>query len=229
MKREGRLLWSGAAEQRLPPASLTKLMTALLVLERGGLDELVVVSRGASRETGTRIGLKAGENLRVRDLLAAMVIRSANDACRALADHVSTAFVFRMNQRAEKLGLRNTRFTDPCGHDSEGQYSTAADLARLAERVMQHQEYLRLARLPRLSIATLDGGRRIAFHNTNALIGRYDGALGLKTGYTERAGNCLVALAERDGVRVLAVMLNSPHRWWSAVGLLNHAFDATGR
>lgn len=229
MKREGRLLWSGAAEQRLPPASLTKLMTALLVLERGGLDELVVVSRGASRETGTRIGLKAGENLRVRDLLAAMVIRSANDACRALADHVSTAFVFRMNQRAEKLGLRNTRFADPCGHDRAGQYSTAADLARLAERVMQHQEYLRLARLPRLSIATLDGGRRIAFHNTNALIGRYDGALGLKTGYTERAGNCLVALAERDGVRVLAVLLNSPDRWWSAVGLLNHAFDAPGR
>jgi len=229
VKREGRLLWSGAAEQRLPPASLTKLMTALLVLERGGLDELVVVSRGASRETGTRIGLKAGENLRVRDLLAAMVIRSANDACRALADHVSTAFVFRMNQRAEKLGLRNTRFADPCGHDRAGQYSTAADLARLAERVMQHQEYLRLARLPRLSIATLDGGRRIAFHNTNALIGRYDGALGLKTGYTERAGNCLVALAERDGVRVLAVLLNSPDRWWSAVGLLNHAFDAPGR
>ena len=158
-----------------------------------------------------------------------MVIRSANDACRALADHVSTAFVFRMNQRAEKLGLRNTRFADPCGHDRAGQYSTAADLARLAERVMQHQEYLRLARLPRLSIATLDGGRRIAFHNTNALIGRYDGALGLKTGYTERAGNCLVALAERDGVRVLAVLLNSPDRWWSAVGLLNHAFDAPGR
>ncbi len=226
VKREGRLLWSGAAEERLPPASLTKLMTALLVLERGGLDELVVVSRGASRETGTRIGLKAGENLRVRDLLAAMVIRSANDACRALADHVSTIFVVRMNQRAEKLGLRNTRFVDPCGHDSEGQYSTAADLARLAERVMQHEEYLRLARLPRLSIATLDGGRRIAFHNTNALIGRYDGALGLKTGYTERAGNCLVALADKNGVRVLVVMLNSPDRWWSAVGLLNHAFDA---
>ena len=226
VKRDGKLLWAGAAEERLPPASLTKLMTALLVLERGGLDEPVVVSRGASRETGTRIGLKAGENLRVRDLLAAMVIRSANDACRALADHVSTAFVFRMNQRAEKLGLRNTRFADPCGHDHAGQYSTAADLARLAERVMQHQEYLRLARLPRLSIATLDGGRRIAFHNTNALIGRYDGALGLKTGYTERAGNCLVALAERGGVRVLVVMLHAPDRWWSAVGLLNRAFNA---
>jgi len=228
VKRDGKLLWAGAADERLPPASLAKLMTALLVLERGGLDELVVVSRGASRETGTRIGLKAGENLRVRDLLAAMVIRSANDACRALADHVSASFVARMNQRAEKLGMRNTRFADPCGHDRKGQYSTAADLARLAERVMQHQEYLRLARLPRLSISTLDGGRRIAFHNTNALIGSYDGALGLKTGYTEGAGNCLVALAERDGVRVLAVMLNSPNRWWNAVGLLNRAFDAPG-
>ena len=228
VKRDGKLLWAGAADERLPPASLAKLMTALLVLERGGLDELVVVSRGASRATGTRIGLKAGENLRLRDLLAAMVIRSANDACRALADHVAASFVSRMNRRADELGMRNTRFADPCGHDRKGQYSTAADLARLAERVMEHQEYLHLARLPRLSIATLDGGRRIAFHNTNALIGRYDGALGLKTGFTEAAGNCLVALAERDGVRVLAVMLNSPNRWWNAVGLLNRAFDAPG-
>lgn len=229
MKRDGRLLWAGAADERLPPASLTKLMTSLIAMERGSLEEIVVVSRGASRETGTRIGLKAGENLRMRDLLAAMVMRSANDACRALADHLgktTAGFVAQMNQRAANLGMRDTRFLDPCGHDREGQYSTAADLARLAERVMQHAEYMRLARLSRARIASVDGSRKFALHNTNALIGRYDGAIGLKTGFTGRAGNCLVALAERDGVRVLAVLLNAPNRWWNAAGLLDRAFAA---
>ncbi len=231
MKRDGKLLWAGAADARLPPASLTKLMTALLALESGDLDSRVTVGRGVLQETGTRIGLKPGEELRARDLLAATVIRSANDACRALADHIggtTAKFVAQMNRRAAALGMAGTRFGDPCGHDRDDQYTTAADLVRLAEQVMRHEEYLRLALIERLSIRTLDGGRSFALRSTNALIGRYPGALGLKTGYTERAGNCLVALAERDGVRVLAVLLNAPDRWWSAVGLLNRAFDAPG-
>lgn len=225
VKRNGRVLWAGHAERRLPPASLTKLMTALLVLERGQLDEVVVVSRNATRETGSRIGLRPGENVRVRDLLAAMVLRSANDACRALADHISKDFIALMNRRAVALELLDTRFADPCGHDRNGHYSTAADLARLAEEVMRHREYVRLARLPRMRIFSADGSRRFELANTNALIGRYEGAIGIKTGSTARAGHCLVALAEKNGVRVLVVMLNSPNRWWSAVGLLDRAFQ----
>jgi D-alanyl-D-alanine carboxypeptidase (penicillin-binding protein 5/6) len=177
--------------------------------------------------TGTRIGLKPGERLTAGDLLAATVVRSANDACRALADHIGgKTFVQTMNARAAALGMSNTRFADPCGHDRPGQYSSAADLARLAEEVMKHGEYMRLARLERISLKTLDGGRSFALRNTNALLGRYPGAIGLKTGHTEGAGNCLVALAERDGVRVLAVLLNAPNRWWNAVGLLDRAFAA---
>jgi D-alanyl-D-alanine carboxypeptidase (penicillin-binding protein 5/6) len=131
-----------------------------------------------------------------------------------------------MNQRASALGLASTRFVDPCGHDRPGQYSTAADLARLAEHVMRHPEYVRLSRIPRMRVATLDERRKFSFQNTNALIGRYDGALGVKTGSTARAGYCLVALAEKDGVRVLVVLLNAPNRWWNAVGLLDRAFEA---
>ena len=202
------------------------MMTALLALERGAPERVVTVGRGVLKATGTRIGLKPGEQLSAGDLLAATVVRSANDACRALADELSSNFVAQMNARAAALGMRNTHFADPCGHDREGQYSTAADLARLAEQVMRHEEYLRLALVERVSIRTLDGGRTFSLRNTNALIGRYPGAIGLKTGYTGGAGNCLVALAERDGVRVLAVLLNSPNRWWNAVGLLNSAFDA---
>jgi serine-type D-Ala-D-Ala carboxypeptidase (penicillin-binding protein 5/6) len=134
-----------------------------------------------------------------------------------------------MNARAAELGMKNTRFMDPCGHDREGQYASAADLARLAEQVMQHAEYLRLARQEKVSFKTVDGGRSFTLRNTNALLGRYEGAIGLKTGYTDGAGNCLVALAERDGVLVLAVLLNAPNRWWNAVGLLDRAFAAAPR
>jgi D-alanyl-D-alanine carboxypeptidase (penicillin-binding protein 5/6) len=228
VKRDGVLLWAGQPEKRLPPASLAKMMTALLVLERGRLDEPVVIGRGVRAATGTRIGLKQGERLKIGDLLAATVVRSANDACRALADHAAGKgiFVQRMNDRAAALGLVNTRFADPCGHDRVGQYASAADLARLAEEVMRHEEYLRLARLESITIRTLDGSRTFALRNTNAMLGRYPGVIGLKTGYTDGAGNCLVVLAERDGTRVLAVLLNAPNRWWNAVGLLDRAFAA---
>jgi serine-type D-Ala-D-Ala carboxypeptidase (penicillin-binding protein 5/6) len=229
VKRDGVVLWAGQPDARLAPASLAKMMTALIALERGKLDEPVTVGRGVLQATGTRIGLKPGEVLAARDLLAATVVRSANDACRALAGHLGSSrnsFAMKMNERAAALGLANTRFVDPCGHDREGQYTSAADLALLAEEVMKHGEYMRLARLERISLKTLDGGRSFTLRNTNALLGRYPDAIGLKTGYTEQAGNCLVVLAERDGVRVLAVLLNAPNRWWNAVGLLDRAFAA---
>lgn len=226
VKRDGRVLWAGNADLHLSPASLTKMMTALVALEMGKLDDVVTVSRAASRERGSRIGLKAGEQLRVRDLLAAMVVRSANDACRAVADHYGVTFVARMNQRAKAMGLRDTQFNDPCGWDGPGHYSTANDLARLAEQVMQHAEYARLARSESLTIATTNGQRKFRFTNTNALIGRYKGAIGVKTGTTGQAGNCLVAIAERDGVRVVLVLLKARDRWWNAAGLLDRAFAA---
>ena len=227
VKRDGVVLWAGQPHARLPPASLAKLMTALIALERGKLEEPVTVGKGVLQATGTRIGLKPGEKLSARDLLAATVVRSANDACRVLAEHLgpSGSFLKRMNQRAAELSLADTHFADPCGHDREGQYSSAADLAVLAEQVMRHDEYLRLAKTLKISFKTLDG-RAFTLRNTNALLGRYPGAIGLKTGHTPGAGNCLVALAERDGVRVLAVLLNAPNRWWNAVGLLDRAFAA---
>ncbi|HEX7054235.1 MAG TPA: D-alanyl-D-alanine carboxypeptidase family protein [Burkholderiales bacterium] len=227
MKRDGRVLWSHDAQARHAPASLAKMMTALLVLENGALNDVVTVSRAASRETGSRIGLRAGEQLRVHALLAATIVASANDACRALADHFGGAmFVARMNQRAAELRLDDTHFVEPCGHDRPGQYSTAEDLARLGEQVMQHPEYERLAALPSLTIRSLDGRRRYWLDNTNALVGRYEGVIGVKTGTTWRAGNCLVAIAEKDGVRVLVVLLNARRRWPSAEALLDRAFAA---
>ena len=229
VKRDGVVLWAGRSRDRLPPASLAKMMTALLVLERGELDRIIELGGGVARETGRRLGLRPGEMWRVRDLFAALVVRSANDACRALADDVggtAPKFVDLMNRRAAALDLKDTHFSDPCGHDHKQQFSSAQDLARLAEQVIRYPEYMRLAGKPRDSISSVDGKRSFELENTNALIGRYPGAIGVKTGYTELAGTCLVALAERNGVRVLVVMLNARNRWWQAVGLLDRAFDA---
>ena len=224
---DGAAVWEKQAAKRLPPASLTKLMTALLVLEQGKLQETAIISGAASRETGSRLALKAGERLRVEDLLTATLLQSANDACHALADHLGgseAAFVQQMNRRAQQLGLRDTQFRNACGHDAGGHYSTALDLTRLARELLKHPQVIPLTSQRKASITTLEG-RQYQLSNRNALVGRYDGALGLKTGYTAKAGTCLVALAKRDGHEVLLVLLHGKDRWWDAVDILDLAFD----
>jgi serine-type D-Ala-D-Ala carboxypeptidase (penicillin-binding protein 5/6) len=224
---DGAPLWQRRSHQRLAPASLTKMMTALLVAERGQPRAVVIVSRGAALESGSRIGLKAGEKFYVEDLLAATLIASANDACRALADHMAgsqESFVQRMNQRASALGLRNTHFTNACGHDAAGHYSSAQDLAVLAHALMKHPIATTLAAKNEATVTAQDSSRYYHFASTNALIGRYAGAQGLKTGHTAKAGNCLVVYAQRGTKQVLLVMLRGRDRWWDAVDILDLAF-----
>ncbi|MBU5615374.1 D-alanyl-D-alanine carboxypeptidase family protein [Geomonas azotofigens] len=230
VKVNGKVIRQQNAGIRRAPASLTKMMTALVVMERCNLDEVVVVSRAAARETGSRIGLRRGDKFRVRDLLAATLIASANDACRALADHAcgnQTDFVVQMNARARTLGLENTHFANACGHDSKGLYSNAHDLARIAERAMQLPQFAKIVAKHDMRITTLDGRRSYYLRNKNRLIGRYPGAIGVKTGTTPNAGQCLVALAEREETRVLVVIMHSRNRWGAAPALLDAAFAAS--
>lgn len=229
-------VWARQAHRRVPPASLTKMMTALLVLEQAAsqpaLQTTVRVGAAAAAETGTRLALKADEQLTVGDLLAASLIASANDACHALAEHVAGSqaqFVQRMNQRARQLGMRDTHFANACGHDGPRHYSSAHDLALLAHALMQHAVALELAGQPQRTISTLDGKRHFALKSTNALIGRYPGARGLKTGRTPQAGNCLVALAQRGEHQVLLVLLKGSDRWWDTVDVLDLAFARASR
>lgn len=227
VKVDGREVWSRNADAPLPPASLTKMMTALLVLELADLGQVVTVSREASRETGTRLGLAIGDRMPVIDLLAATLLVSANDACHALAEHVAgseTRFVDWMNARAREMGLSGTRFANACGHDAPGMRSTARDLARLAETAMGNPVFAKMAGLEDGWISTTDAGKKFPLENKNLLIGRYRGAKGVKTGFTGRAGKCLVAFAERGGKRVLLVLLNAPDRWWKAEEILDAAF-----
>lgn len=230
VKADRQVLWEKAADKRLAPASLTKIMTGLLVLEHYRPQQAVVVSRRAAAETGSRIGLRAGDRISVESLLAATLIQSANDACHALADHVAGSeanFVALMNRRAGEWGLRDTHFVNACGHDHPAHYSSAHDLALLAERALAQPVFARLVPIAQEDIATVDGRRHFRLETHNALIGRYPGAEGVKTGYTPRAGKCLVALARRDGREVLLVLLNAPNRWWDAVDILDRAFAAT--
>lgn len=219
--------WERAVDSRLAPASLTKLMMVLLLMENYQPEMVVTTSLAASHETGSRLGLHAGERMRVQDLLAASLLNSANDACHALADHMAgdqLRFVQRMNQRAQKWGLRDTHFSNACGHDDVRHYSSARDITTLAHRVMAYPVLLDLMARQTMDIRSADG-RRYALLNHNALIGRYEGAIGMKSGYTAKAGKCLVALARRDGVTVLLVMLHAANRWWDASDMLEYAYS----
>jgi len=228
----GTAVWEQQPGRRLPPASLTKLMTALLVVEQDKLQDITTISNTAAQESGSRIGIRTGETYRVADLLAAALVASANDACHALADAVAgseTRFVQQMNQRAQQLGMRNTHFSNACGHDAPNHYSTADDLALLAHETIKHPEITRIAARQDAQITTADGERSFSFDSKNALIGRYPGALGLKSGYTPNAGKCLIAYAERGVNKVLLVMLHGNDRWWDAVDILDIAFDHARR
>jgi D-alanyl-D-alanine carboxypeptidase (penicillin-binding protein 5/6) len=231
MQLNGQTLWAHKPTAKHPPASLTKIMTALLVLERGKLDEIVTIGPAVSRETGTRIGLRRKERVRVDSLLTATLLGSANDACRSLAEHIDgneADFVARMNRRAKELGLEGTHFTNASGHDHPGHYSTARDLAILAGAALKHPAFAERVRWDSAYIATAEG-RPFFFENRNELIGRYPGAIGVKTGFTPKAGKCLIALAEREGSKVLLVLLNAPNRWWDAEAILNRAFGMANK
>jgi len=130
-----------------------------------------------------------------------------------------------MNERARTMGLVNTHFTDPCGFDAPDHYSSAHDLARMAHAAMAHPEFAAIVARQQARITSVDGNRTFELKNRNALLGHYAPAIGIKTGFTSRAGRCLIAFAEKDGIRVLVVILNAKSRWWDTIGLIELAFD----
>ncbi len=228
VKIQQETVWAKARTKRLPPASLTKIMTALLVLEEYRPQEVVPIGQAAAAETGTRLGLRAGDRMAVRDLLAATLLHSANDACHALADWRAgdeARFVKLMNRRARELELTDTHFANACGLDAPGHYSSVRDLAVLTEVALRNRVFAKLVASPEAVVSTADNGHRFTLENRNALVGRFPGVQGVKSGYTRNAGKCLVAVAERDGIRVLVVLLNAPDRWWHAHAILEQAFS----
>jgi D-alanyl-D-alanine carboxypeptidase (penicillin-binding protein 5/6) len=221
--KSGRVLLEKDASRRLPPASLTKIMTALVALESAPLQEVVKIDRRALVHPSS-LKFQPGEEFLLRDLVTAMLVASANDACEAVAWHVggdADRFVSMMNERARTLGLKNTHFANACGFDAPGHYSTAADLAKLTEQALQEPIFTMMVRTIVRDIATVDGTRQLSLHSTNELLIDPD-VNGVKTGYTSKAGRCLIASMFKDGHRLLLVGLNVMDQWEQSAKLLHY-------
>lgn len=228
----GTVLYEQNADEHLPIASVTKIMTMLLIMERidsGALsfDDMVTVSENAMSYGGSTMFLETGETLSVHDMMKGIAVASANDGCVAMAEHIAgseSAFVEMMNNRAKELGMVNTVFLNTNGLDAEGQYSSARDVAIMSRELIKHEKVFEYTKIWTDSLR--DGKFELA--NTNRLVRFYSGATGLKTGSTSQAGCCLSATAERDGMALIAVVLGAPNtktRFASATTLLNHGYS----
>jgi D-alanyl-D-alanine carboxypeptidase len=225
----GQVLWERNPLRRLRIASLTKMMTALITVVSAPADAPVLVTRQAVEAAGSKVGvLPLGRHVRLESMLYGLLLPSGNDAAMALAQHVAgtaVRFVERMNAEAAKLGMGCTRYSSPSGYVNQGNYSCAADLAMLAHVDLEQP---RIASIVRTYTAALpfpiSGGRLYLYNNNPLLIYSYPGLTGLKTGYTMAAGKCLVATAERHGVRLGVVLLDSPEPANQARHLLDSGF-----
>ncbi len=225
---DGRMLWARRPAARRSMASITKIMTAVVALEHSELTETVKVPQEAVVVGQSTAYLVAGERLSMRDMLAAMLVKSGNDAATAIAIHVGGSqaeFVDMMNAKAKQLGLKNTHFKNAHGLDEPGHYSTAADLSTLSRYAMGNPEFRRIVAKRKVTV----GGkvRRHVLESTDLLLGNYRGAIGIKTGNTNQAGYSVVSAAKRNGVTLYAVVLGTssdPQRFQDAKELLDWGF-----
>lgn len=226
----GRVLWQSSPYTRLRIASLTKMMTALLTVESAPPDAPVLVTKQAIESAGSKVGvLPLGKHVRLESMLYGLLLPSGNDAAIALSQHVSgseSKFVKRMNARAAQLGMGCTHYSSPSGYFDQYNFSCAADLALLAHVDLRQPRIASIARTYTAKLPfPIKGGHLYLYNNNPLLIYHYPGLTGLKTGYTLAAGRCLVATAERDGVRLGVVLLHSPDPGTQASYLLNRGFE----
>lgn len=220
----GKVLYEKELHARLPPASLTKIATAITVRERFGLDEVVTVTDDVNTVRGGKVGLKPGMQFTVSQLLHALLIVSANDAATALAAHDPggiAAFMVTMNETARAIGATESSFLNPHGLDEPGHLSSAWDMAILGRRLMADPVLAGIVRMPSFNLTWVDGAVRV-LQNHNKLLNRYAGAIGVKTGYTNEAGRCLVAAAETTAGTALTVVMRAPDHYAETTALLEY-------
>ncbi len=215
-------------DSRAPMASTTKIMTALVAIENGNLDDTVKIREEYCGIEGSSIYMVPGEELSLKELLYALLLQSANDAATAIAGHIADSqeqFAEMMNARAAALGLQNTHFTNPHGLDHEDHYTSACDLARIAAAAMENATFREIASTRKYNIPGRDGGIRVLV-NHNKLLRMYDHATGIKTGFTKKSGRCLVGAAEKDGLTFITVTLDAPNDWNDHIRLFEAGFQA---
>lgn len=227
-RNTGMVLLCHNENESLPMASTTKVMTALLALEKGNLDDVVTVGRNAYGVPGTSIYLDLGEQITLRDLLYGLLLASGNDAAIAIAEHIGgsvEAFCAMMTERAAELGCEDTVFVNPNGLPAEGHHTTAYDLALIAREAMTHETFREIVSTQRASIPWEGRSYDRILNNKNRLLTDYEGATGIKTGYTRAAGRCLVFGARRDGLEVIGVVLNCADWFDEATRLMDLGFE----
>lgn len=223
----GRVLYANNQFQTRAMASTTKLMTALVALELGDLDEVVTVTADCTKIPGSSLYLEPGEQLTLADLMYGLILRSGNDAGMAIAKHVAgdvEHFVSLMNRRAWELGMFYTRFANPHGLDQEGHYTTAFDMALLGAEVLRHSQLRDIAYTREITCRELTTGRLRIFRNSNKLLERDERAIGLKIGWTDNAGRCLVAAARQGELELVAVVLAAPDLYGDVSKLFDYGF-----
>jgi D-alanyl-D-alanine carboxypeptidase (penicillin-binding protein 5/6) len=221
----GRVLYEKNAHKRTPMASTTKIMTAVVAIENGRLDDVVTVSKRAAGIWGSKIHLKAGQKITLRELLYGLLISSGNDAAIAIAEHLGGTvenYIDMMNRKARELGLKDTNFKTPHGLDADGHYTTAYELACMTRYALQNPVFSEIVKTKNTSISYR------TLNNTNEMLRAYPGADGVKTGYTGKAGRCLVTSVTREGGRFISVVINSPSRYARALSsklILDYAYN----
>lgn len=224
----GRVIECGNDNMRLPMASTTKIMTALIAVESGRLDETFTVPPEAILVEGSSMGLKADERITLRDLVYGLMLESGNDAANTIATVLGGSpshFADMMNAKAQSLGLTNTHFCNPSGLDAASHYTTALDLACLEAYAMKNSDFAKITGTQKIRIPYngIKNGRLLFNHNR--LLSSYAGVIGGKTGFTKKSGRCLVTCAQRNGVTLVAVTLNDPDDWKDHATLLNNGFS----
>ena len=228
----GRLLYAQNPDKRLANASTTKIMTALLTLGQPDQDRYFTVDSDAIQVEGTTMGLQPGDSVTLHQLAAGMLLPSGNDAANAAAVEIAgseEAFVRLMNQRAAELGLENTQYRNPSGLDAEGHYSSARDLAALAAHALENEDFEDIVSKQEIRMAFGNPPYNRSLYTTNKLLERYPYAIGVKTGYTDDAGLCLVTAAEKDGTRLIIVTLNGKDDVNTHMRLYEHFFPLLAR
>lgn len=228
----GRVLYEKDADKRRPMASTTKIMTALVALENADLDMSVKIPMEAVGIEGSSVYLTEGETLTLRELLYALMLRSANDAAAAIAIAVGGSvsdFSEMMNEKAEEMGLTDTHFDNPHGLDSEEHYTTARELALITAEALKNEVFREIVSTYKklLPLGNVPDRRLVVNHNR--LLRTYEGCIGVKTGFTKKDGRCLVSAAERDGVTLIAVTLNAPNDWSDHKRMLDNGFTSVKR
>lgn len=223
----GRVLYQKNADERLPEASTTKIMTALVVAENADLAETVEVPKQAAGVEGSSIYLRAGEHLTVKELLYGLMLQSGNDCAVALALHVGKSidgFAQMMNKKAAELGCKNTNFTNPHGLPDDNHYTSAGDLGLISCAAMNNAVVKEIVSTKRISISNEGYDYDRVIVNKNKILSKFDGANGVKTGYTKKAGRCFVGSAERDGMQLVAVLLNCGPMFEESMSVMDKFF-----